>query len=86
MENGVNKVKLNLQQFGGRGASSMAGIPKNKRKSIKTYEQRIKEHKQKIKDAVKSNSERDKQNINHWKIEIRALEGNIDKILRRYKK
>jgi ABC-type Fe2+-enterobactin transport system substrate-binding protein len=42
---------LNIQLFGGRGAIS--GIPKNKRKSIKSYEKRIKEHKDKIKSAKK---------------------------------
>ena len=77
-------MKLSIQMFGGRGA--MSGIPKNKRKSIKTYKERIKEHEEKIRRAKNGEKGYNTQTIHHWEAEIKALQGNIDKIVRRYKK
>ena len=78
-------IKLKIQLFGGRGAS-MSGIPKNKRKSILSYQKQIKIHKDKIKKALNGEKGYNKRTIPHWETEIKTMEGNIDKIYRRYKK
>ena len=68
--------------MGGRGAKmNLSGIPKNKRKAIASYQKQIDKHYDKIKLAEKTG--RDTQYINHWKTEIKAFQGNIDKILKR---
>lgn len=73
--------------MGSRGATSnISGIPKNKKKSIKSYEKQISIHKDKINRALKGEIGYNKTTIPHWKAEIRVMQGNIDKIIRRYKK
>ena len=77
-------MKLNIQYFGGRGAIS--GIPKNKRKAIKSYKEKIKEHEEKIKRAKNGEIGYNINTIHHWEAEIKVFQGSIDKIIRRYKK
>lgn len=71
-------LEINVQLFGGRGAkSSLSGIPKNKRKSIESYQKRINEHKEKIKHST------DLGLIHHWQKEIDSWEKSVDKIMDR---
>lgn len=73
--------------MGGRGAKSrIVGMPKNKKKSIETYNKRIKGHEEKIKKALSGKNNSDQQYIHHWEKEIMTFKNNIEKIERKYRK
>ena len=80
-------MRLDIQLFGGRGASSsIKKMPKSKQKAVQSYNKRIKEHQEKIQKALNNEKGYNKITIPHWQKEIEIFKANINKIERRYKK
>ena len=73
--------------MGGRGAKSknrIVGMPKNKKKAIKSLKNQIQKHRDKINQAIKTG--KGAESINHLEDEIRAFEKDIENKERRYRK
>lgn len=68
----VNKPML-LQEYQPLSDKEPWGVPKNKRKSVRSLEKQIKKHESKI--EIEQNS----QAITHWQKEIRGFKRDIQK-------
>lgn len=65
--------------MGGRGSNlNLSGIPRHKRKALRSYEKHIDKHKQKIIEAIVKGKNLD--SIGHWEKEILAAQENIQNI------